>query len=198
MRRSKTVVGLALFLAAGSVGCADQPTPTDASGVIVPAAPLLDKGDKHAGAIVGHDACDPASFNAALGDGSCVKNGGTTFDAFIAELSTTQTARKWKFSPLEATVRAGASMLANNVGGEVHTFTPVRHYGGGFIQVLNDLSNNPVPAPECLDFSTMVLVPSGEKSIIPGAALAAVADADGVARVECCLHPWMRTDVRLR
>ena len=95
-------------------------------------------------------------------------------------------------------VRAGENMLANNVGGEVHTFTPVRQYGGGFIPILNELSNNPVPAPECLDFSTMVLVPSGGKSIIPGAALAAVADADGIARVECCLHPWMRTDVRLR
>lgn len=198
MRRSKTVVGLALVLAAGAMGCADQLTPTDASRVAVPGSPLLAKSEKHAGAIVGHDACDPASFNAVLGDGSCVKNGGTTFDAFIGELSETQTARAWKFSPLDATVRAGENMLANNVGGEVHTFTPVRQYGGGFIPDLNGISGNPVPAPECLDFATMVFVPSGGKAIIPGAALAAVADADGIARVECCLHPWMRTDVRLR
>ena len=66
---------------------------------------------------------------------------------------------------------------------------PVRQYGGGFISDLNGISGNPVPAPECLDFATMVFVPSGGKAIIPGAALAAAADADGIARVECCLHP---------
>jgi len=31
-----------------------------------------------------------------------------------------------------------------------------------------------------------------------GAALAAVTDADGIARVECCIHPWMRTEVRVK
>ena len=39
---------------------------------------------------------------------------------------------------------------------------------------------------------------SGAKSLITGDALAAVADANGIARVECSLHPWMRTDVRIK
>jgi hypothetical protein len=89
-------------------------------------------------------------------------------------------------------------VFVKNVGGEVHTFTPVAEFGGGFIPDLNDLSGNPVPAPECLDFGTMVFVPSGGSSFIPGTALAAVADADGAAKIECCLHPWMRAVVRIK
>jgi len=199
MRRPKAVVGLAVFIAASLAGCSDQLVPTDASRVVAPSSASLDKGQKHNGAIVGHDACDPASFNAALQDPTaCVKQGGTTFDAFIAELQATQTAHAWKFSPLDATVHAGENMLVNNVGGEVHTFTPVRQYGGGFIPILNTLSNNPVPAPECLNVPALDFVASGAKSLITGDALAAVADANGIARVECCLHPWMRTDVRIK
>jgi len=199
MRRRKTVVGIALFLAANLVSCSDLPTPTAASRTRVPSSPLLDAGVDHAGAIVGHDSCDPATFNAALQDPTaCTKNGHTTFQAFIAELSATQTARSWKFSPFNATVHAGENMLTQNVGGETHTFTPVRQYGGGFIQILNDLSGNPVPAPECLDIPALDFVLSGGRSLIPAGALAAVADANGIARVECCLHPWMRTDVRIK
>ena len=25
-----------------------------------------------------------------------------------------------------------------------------------------------------------------------------LADANGIARVECCLHPWMRAEVRIK
>ena len=198
MRRPKAVVGLAFFLTATVSGCSDSLVPTDASRAAAPGSTLAAKGVSHSGAIVAHDSCDPDSFNAALGEGTCVKNGPTTFDAFINELAATQTARAWRFNPLLATARAGQNMLAQNVGGEIHTFTPVREYGGGFIPELNALSNNPVPAPECLDFARIDFVAGGEKSIIPAADLASVADAGGVARVLCCLHPWMRADVRIK
>ena len=32
------------------------------------------------------DDCDPATFNAVLGAGACVKNGTTTFSEFVAQL----------------------------------------------------------------------------------------------------------------
>jgi len=163
------------------------------------ASALLSKGSDHAGAIIGHDSCDPASFNAALNDPTaCSKPGHTTFQAFIAELSATQTARSWRFNPLQATTHAGEALLVQNVGGEIHTFTPVQQFGGGFIPILNDLSGNPVPAPECLNVPGLDFVASGGSSLISGAALAAVADANGIAKVECCLHPWMRTEVRIK
>ena len=88
-------------------------------------------------------------------------------------------------------------MLVRNVGGEPHTFTPVRQFGGGFIPDLNGLSGNPVPAPECLNIPALDFVPSGGQSLISAAALASVAD-NGIARIECCLHPWMRAEVQLK
>jgi hypothetical protein len=194
MRRPEAMLLPALIL----MGCADLSLPTDAPRMASSASVEASKGQEHAGAIIGHDSCDPASFNAVLGDGTCVKPGPTTFDAFIGELAATQTARTWRFNPLRATARAGAALLVKNVGGEVHTFTPVAEFGGGFIQDLNVLTGNLVPAPECLDFGAMDFVPSGGTSLISGAALAAVADADGIARIECCLHPWMRSEVRIR
>ena len=45
------------------------------------------------------DDCEPVSFNAVLGDGSCIGNGHTTFDEFIAELEATQDVHKWRNQP---------------------------------------------------------------------------------------------------
>jgi len=129
---------------------------------------------------------------------ACNKPGPTTFGAFIAELSATQTARTWRFNPLEATTHAGEALLVKNVGGEAHTFTPVQQFGGGFIPILNQLSGNLVPAPECLNVPALDIVAGGGSSLISGAALSAVADADGIAKIECCLHPWMRMQVRIK
>ena len=200
MRRSRAVAGLAMSLPAVILmGCSDLSAPTDAQRMAPSTSALLSKSADHAGAIIGHDSCDPATFNAALNDPTaCTKPGHTTFQAFIAELSATQTARSWRFNPLQATTHAGEALLVKNVGGEMHTFTPVAQYGGGFIQILNDLSGNPVPAPECLNVPGLDFVASGGSSVISGAALAAVADANGIAKVECCLHPWMRADVRIK
>jgi len=37
--------------------------------------------------LIMQDACDPDSFNAAIGAGACVRNGGIKFDAFIEQLT---------------------------------------------------------------------------------------------------------------
>jgi|SRR5688572_16455253 len=200
MRRPRSDARFVLLLPAVIlIGCSDLSVPTDAPRMSASAPASLAKGADHAGAIISHDSCDPASFNAALDDPTaCVKPGPTTFQEFIAELSATQTVRSWRFNPKQATTQAGKALLAHNVGGEVHTFTPVEQYGGGFIPILNDLSGNPVPAPECLNVPGLDFVPSGGKSLISGAALAAVADASGIAKIECCLHPWMRAEVRIK
>src|SRR5262245_2352263 len=152
MRRPTAVVGLAVFLAANLGGCSEQPAPTQPHRMAASESPLMDAAAEHAGAIVGHDSCDPDSFNEVLQDPTaCVKPGRTTFDEFIAELQATKVARSWRFNPLQATAHRGDALLAINVGGETHTFTPVKKFGGGFIGILNTLSGNPVPAPECLN-----------------------------------------------
>ena len=135
------------------------------------------------------DDCDPATFNAAIGPGTCIGDGGTTFAAFIAEVSANQSAEQWRFNPDR--MSEAKPIVAQNRGGETHSFTKVANFGGGVVGVLNTLSNNPVPAPECLQQSV------GATFVGPGQNLT----VDGVAggdKYQCCIHPWMRTTVRKR
>jgi hypothetical protein len=182
------------FLAA----CSDAKSPTELSRVPSVNAKLdLDQGPDHAGAIVAHDACDPASF-AVFGEDTCVKQGHVTLDNFIAQLQETHVAKGWSFTPSQLTARIGVDLLGNNIGGETHTFTPVKAFGGGFFEPLNELSGNLVPAPECLTLDEDDKVAAGAKYTIEKEELAEVVDASGIARVQCCIHPWMRATVHIQ
>ena len=161
------------------------------------------------------DACDPDSFNASVGPGTCVagQHGNTLFSDFIGELQTDQNAGAWRFNPmLNATegnfklvrldLKEGDQTNIDNKGGETHTFTRVQKFGGGYIAPLNGLSGNPDPAPECaqvLPDGSLVpqpesaanqLVEAGKKEAGPTAGSAAL--PEGISLWECCVHPWMR------
>lgn len=142
-----------------------------------------------------YDDCEPTSFNAVLGDGSCIGNGHTTFDEFIAELEETQDVHKWRNQPSQMQLNVGRPTIIENRGGEVHTFTPVAAFGGGFIPDLNGISGNPVPAPECLNFGTMVFIPAGATEEGPTAGSSDL--PVGTHRFQCCIHPWMRTVIEV-
>ena len=74
------------------------------------------------------DACDPTTFDAALQDPSaCLRNGGVTFQEFVAQLQKHQQAGAWHFAPPMLNVSEGSILTAINRGGEVHTFTEVEH-----------------------------------------------------------------------
>jgi len=141
------------------------------------------------------DDCEPTSFNAVLGDGACVGNGHTTFDEFIQELAETQDAHKWRNQPSQAHLNIGRPTLIENRGGEVHTFTPVANFGGGFVNELNGISGNPVPAPECLNFGSIIFIPPGGTEEGPTAGSSEM--PVGITRFQCCIHPWMRTVVEV-
>ena len=176
--------------------CGEQRAPTEVTRSPNPTV-ALSREDQHAGAIVAHDNCDPASFNAALQDpNACVKHGHETFQQFIAELQANGAARDWRFTPDQITGRFGVGLLGNNVGGEEHTFTPVHAFGGGFVDVLNGILNLQ-PAPECLALERRRRCPL-RKYLIEADELAEVTDASGIARVQCCIHPWMQTEVRMK
>jgi plastocyanin len=144
------------------------------------------------------DDCQPASFNLAVRPGACIGDGETSFSAFIAEVTKTHRAADWKFDPSMLTIRAGRPVILKNEGGETHTFTMVKAFGGGFVPVLNQLSHNPVPAAECATGSGANLLP-----VAPSAVNVFVA-ADkktafktaglrpGKYMFQCCIHPWMR------
>lgn len=142
-----------------------------------------------------YDDCEPTSFNAVLGDGACIGNGHTTFDEFIDELAETQDAHKWRNQPSQMHLNVGRPTFIENRGGEVHTFTPVAQFGGGFIPDLNGISGNPVPAPECLNIGALVFIPAGATEEGPTAGSSEL--PVGLTRFQCCIHPWMRTVIEV-
>jgi hypothetical protein len=138
------------------------------------------------------DDCDPASFDAALNDPhACVRGGHTTFERFVAELTKTQQAGQWRFDPSEVELNPSAKLFAINKGGEVHTFTRVARFGGGIIPFLNSLSRNTTVAPECNSLEP-------DDFVAAGATYTAELSTDEIQHFQCCIHPWMRTDVRLK
>jgi hypothetical protein len=141
------------------------------------------------------DACDPQTFNAALGPGSCVrKGGGVTFDRFIGQLLTKGEAPAWRFSPPQLKLDAGGTITARNRGGEFHTFSEVAEFGGGCIQEINDLLGLD-PVPECAGFPGGVF---GATGVPPGGSLTTGELDAGVYRFQCLIHPWQRTTAEAR
>ena len=135
------------------------------------------------------DQCDSASFNAALGAGTCIKAGGITLSQFNAELSATKQAAEWLIVPATLTIRVGQSITAMNAGGETHTFTEVDNFGGGVVPSLNTASGNPNEAPECAAITAADRVAPG------GTFTTDVATDAGTEHYQCCIHPWMRATV---
>ena len=84
-------------------------------------------------------------------------------------------------------MNVGDVLLAVNNGGEAHTFTEVEEFGGGIVPMLNDLSGLTTVAPECNQAS---LIP-------PGGSSSEVEDEEGVEKYQCCIHPWMRAEIRI-
>jgi plastocyanin len=135
------------------------------------------------------DQCDSASFNAALGAGTCKTAGSVTFAAFNAELGATQRVALWRFVPTEIALRVGQKINATNYGGEEHTFTEVESFGGGIIPALNTASGNLTMAPECaLLTSTDHVAPGGTFTTDEASSV-------GTEHYQCCIHPWMRANI---
>jgi plastocyanin len=195
MRSYLAVAAILTVLPVTSLGCGDPNRPTaprDVVGDQLIAAAVQPHASASERLVTMMDACDPESFNTAVGPGTCVeRQAGVKFPSFIDELTRTQKAGAWVFAPPVTTARAGQTLLAVNRGGEVHTFTRVASFGGGIVPVLNELSGNPDIAPECLNLDADDFVPAGgiyEEEV----------GEEGTQRFQCCIHPWMRTTLRAR
>ena len=152
------------------------------------------------------DYCDPVTF-ANIG---CVRtatpvgNGIITLAGFGAELGADKSVGAWRFVPDHAKAEDGLNLMLQNLGGEMHTFTRVKQFGGGFVAPLNAASGNPTPAPECAKVAangSLMPQPPGPDNIF----LAGNANAAGPhvregerAKFQCCIHPWMRTTINTK
>ena len=111
-----------------------------------------------------------------------------TFAHFIDQLTKHGTIGSWRFTPLEATLHVGDEFVAVNRGGEDHTFTEVEEFGGGVVPVLNQLAGTPNVAPECLN----------AEFVPPGGTVRDDAREAGTEKYQCCIHPWMKLEARIR
>ena len=142
------------------------------------------------------DACDPDTFNApppaGAGPGTCVRNGGVTFQNFIEQLMRFGSIGAWHMAPPDSNLLVGQHFLAVNHGGEVHTFTEVEEFGGGIVPALNTLAHTPVEAPECKALES-------DDFIAPGATYVSDTEQEpGEEKYQCCIHPWMRLTAHVR
>ena len=141
------------------------------------------------------DACDPDTFNApppaGAGPGTCVRSGGVQFATFLEQLGKHGTIGGWHFAPPDTSAAVGQVFVAMNRGGETHTFTEVEAFGGGIVPPLNDLSHNPVVAPECSALEPDDFVAPG------GTYREEPLEHAGTAKFQCCIHPWMRLEVKV-
>src|SRR5215813_6468545 len=115
--------------------------------------------------IVALDECDPVTFNAdpkpsptnpnpGLGPDFCKNIAlaplgfATTLQDLFAKAGAGTPDPNWDFEPDEIKVKKGTQIIVTNQGGEPHTFTEVKQFGGGFI---TDLNNGQPTVSECTD-----------------------------------------------
>ena len=137
------------------------------------------------------DGCDPETFNAALGAGTCTRSGGVRFDRFLEQLAQHHSIGAWHFAPSNVTMKIGELLVATNRGGETHTFTEVDEFGGGIVPALNEAIGLTEVAPECTQLA-------GKDFLAPGASSSEEEEDAAVEKYQCCIHPWMRAEVRIR
>jgi plastocyanin len=171
--------------------------------VLVVAAASIDvaaeKSKRGSREVILWDDCDPTD-PAWLPTGGCTLREGSVTEAdfrayLFSPLHPSQIGHPaWWFEPGFLTIAAGKSIKVSNDGGRTHTFTEVANYGGGRVPPLNQSrpgSGAPplTPAPECVS-PGVIDIPGGGKSVVEGL-------APGDHRFQCCIHPWMRTLVRV-
>jgi plastocyanin len=147
--------------------------------------------------IVALDECDPTTFNAALGPAFChnVSLGAfTVLTDLFAKAAAGTPDTNWDFEPDGVTIKKGTPLIVVNQGGEPHTFTEVRQFGGGFLPVLNGPGEQTVN--ECVGGFSNIAV--ARTRILQGSQLQVTGISKGEHHFECCIHPWMRVTVQVK
>jgi plastocyanin len=175
--------------------------------VILLAGGLILAGVTHAGAqsqpsfaqVVALDECDPATFNTSTGAGpdfckNVTLGAFTTLSDLLAKAAAGTPDPKWDFEPDNLSIKQGQVVSVVDQGGEPHTFTEVKQFGGGFILGLNGPGETVVPECAC-GFSTVAVA---RTRILQGSHLDVIGLSKGKHLFQCCIHPWMRIEVDVK
>ena len=148
--------------------------------------------------VVLRDDCDPNDPGWTPTGGCTLPEGDVTLAEFNAQRLSPLAPSvighlAWWFDPNYLKVKAGKKISIRNDGGRTHTFTEVANFGGGRVPPLN--ASQPgvpplTPAPECLA-AGVVNLPGGATDTVDGL-------APGDHRFQCCIHPWMRTLIKVQ
>jgi len=149
--------------------------------------------------VVALDECDPATFNAALGEGgtgfchNVALGSATTLGDLFSKAAAGTPDPGWDFEPDQVTIRGDTVLSVVDQGGEPHTFTEVAPFGGGFI---SDLNHGEATVPECTGGFSNIAV--ARTRIVQGSHLDVTGLSRGTHLFQCCIHPWMRMQVDVR
>jgi hypothetical protein len=141
------------------------------------------------------DDCDP-NDPAWAPTGGCLTDGQVTNAEFGAALP--QGHPSWRIEPPYVEDRRQDDIRVRNTGGRLHTFTEVARFGNGYIPPLNAqgvLGQPAFTAPECAGGPANPTVAT--TLIAPGAELRVEDLEPGTHNFQCCIHPWMRTVVKI-
>ncbi len=137
------------------------------------------------------DDCDPRDPTWAPTGGCALEKGDVDRNEFNALLRSPLSAATvghpaWRFDPTYLKIEAGETVEVENKGGRSHTFTEVEKFGGGFVPQLNFGLQ---PAPACA---------AGPTVLPPGAQARVTGLSAGNHNFQCCIHPWMRTLIKVK
>ncbi len=137
-----------------------------------------------------------ASFNVFFNDPTiCLQpDGKVDIFAFLNYLTKHQEHPLWRFDPASFTLPAGKSIQLQNLGGEFHTWTEVAQFGGGLIPELNFGQD---PRPECFAPEGVNNVFLEYQDLETGATAGSANLPSGTHKFMCCIHPWMKTVVKV-
>ena len=155
-------------------------------------SPILSKTQ-----VVALDECDPKTFNETLGADFC-KNISlgyfTTLSELFSEAQSGHPDPNWDFEPDTVHIKQGTPLSVVDQGGEPHTFTEVKQFGGGFIKELNGPGEHVIP--ECAGGFGKVAV--ARSRLLQGSQLQVTGLSPGEHLFQCCIHPWMRVTVDVK
>ena len=139
------------------------------------------------------DDCDPDDPAWDASGGCTRKKGDVTVDEFFAETESHDLSEAvighlaWRNDPGYLKIKVGHTVHVKNTGGRLRTFTRVDDFAG---RIPNPALNFGLqPAPECED--------SSATDVPPGATLKVEDLSEGHHRFQCCIHPWMRTLIKV-